>query len=488
MKPVIKKEISWQEVLAIISIIVLIISILPLLKVSFYDRATGDDYGYGAVTRQALLQTHSPVKMVSAAAKQVKDFWYSYQGTWFSVFLFAFQPEVFSLNAYWITAWIALALTISSVSVFLHTILVSIMGWPREEFITVDCCIIFIMLQFVYSPRSAIFWFNGMAHYVVPLALALFSMSCFIKYIQNKKIRYVIISSIMMALLGGMSYLSAFMAPLFLILLWIMNHKKGRYIWKLAVPFGLECIGLVVSAAAPGNANRGGSGYSLSLGRAVSAVGQSVLQGTTAVSDFFTQKPLVFLIMSVMILAAWSAARRSDKGFGYSKPLLVIVWLYLIYCAMYWPGIFANVDVSGGVPNTIFQVFILMFALGAAYLAGYFVKVRKKNSSRVLKNVWICIFVVLCGFTFVNKGTIKNATSYITIEYLRSGQADDYKKQMDEFTSIMTDPSVTDAKVHASNNEQGPLMHMPITDDPEKFTNDAAARFFGKNSVIAVDK
>ena len=479
---------NWQNVLAAISIIVLILSILPLLKVSFYDRATGDDYGYGAVTRQALLQTYSPLEMVSAAAKQVKDFWYSYQGTWFSVFLFAFQPEVFSLKAYWITAWMALALTISSVSVFLHTILVGVMGWPREEFITVDCCTIFIMLQFVYSPRSAIFWFNGMAHYVVPLALALFSMSCFIKYIQNKKIRYVVISSIMMTLLGGMSYLSAFMAPLFLILLWIMNHKKGHYIWKLAVPFELECIGLVISAAAPGNANRGGSGYSVSLGRAVGAVGQSVLQGTTAISDFFTQKPLVFLIMSVMILAAWSAARRSDKEFGYCKPLLVIVWLYLIYCAMYWPGIFADVDVSGGVPNTIFQVFIIMFALSAAYLTGYFVKGVKIGSSLVLKIAWICIFVVLCGFTFVNKGTIKNATSYITIEYLKSGQADDYKKQMDEFTSVMTDPSVINAKVHASNNEQGPLMHMPITDNPDKFTNYAAARFFGKNSVIAIDE
>ena len=59
---------------------------------------------------------------------------------------------------------------------------------------------------------------------------------------------------------------------------------------------------------------------------------------------------------------------------------------------------------------------------------------------------------------------------------------------MDEFTSVMTDPSVINAKVHASNNEQGPLMHMPITNNPDKFTNYAAARFFGKNSVIAIDE
>ena len=90
--------------------------------------------------------------------------------------------------------------------------------------------------------------------------------------------------------------------------------------------------------------------------------------------------------------------------------------------------------------------------------------------------------------TIVRRSTIKSTTDFVTIEYLRSGQADDYRKQMDEFTSIMTDPSVTDAKVHASNNEQGPLMHMPITDDPDKYTNSVAARFFGKKSVIVIDE
>ena len=120
------------------------------------------------------------------------------------------------------------------------------------------------MMQFVYSSKSAFFWFNGVVHYIVPLALALFSMSCFVRFIQTKKNKYVVIAAILMTMLGGMSYLSAFMAPLFLFLVWIMSYKKGRYVWRLTIPFGLEAVGLIISAVAPGNANRGGSGYSVS--------------------------------------------------------------------------------------------------------------------------------------------------------------------------------------------------------------------------------
>ena len=476
-----------NKIIALLTIVILVISLLPILKVSFYDRATGDDYGNGAIARQALIQTHSAAKVVSVVLEQVKGIWHGYQGTWFSVFLFAFQPEVFSLKAYWITAWIALALTISSVTVFFYTILVRVMGYHKEEFIITDCTSLFIIIQFVYSPRAALFWFTGVVHYIVPLALALFSMSCFIRFIQTKKNKYVVLSATLMTMLGGMSYLSAFMAPLFLILVWIMSYKKGRYVWKLTIPLGLEVVGLVISAAAPGNSNRGGSGYSVSVGRAIKAVGESIYQGTIAIPELVISKPMVCLLIVILAGIIWKAAEKVQTQFSFERPWLIMIWLYLIYCAMYWPGIFAGVYVSGGVPNTIFQVFILMTIIGISYMAGYFVHRTKYEKSVGLKYIWLILVITLCVLTFARRSTIKCTTDFVTIEYLKSGQADDYRKQMDEFTSIMTDPSVTDAKVHASNNEQGPLMHMPITGNPDNFTNNAAARFFGKNSVISIN-
>jgi hypothetical protein len=302
------------KLFAIIALGVLFISLLPILKVSFYDRATGDDYANGAVARQTLLQTHSFFYMIVAVCRQVRKLWTDYQGTWFSVFLFALQPEVFSFKAYWIVAWIALTLLISSISIFLYTIFVYLMGWQRDSYLIVDSVVLIMIIQFVYSPRAELFWYNGMIHYTVAFSLAIFSMNCMVKFIQTNRSRYIVEMAVMMTMLGGMSYLSAFMAPLFMFLVWILSYRRRKYVWKMWIPLALECIGLVISAAAPGNANRGGSGYSVSFDRVVISIGKAILQGTAAIPVYFKgQKPIIFLLMVIIFyLFIWDAVNRAE--------------------------------------------------------------------------------------------------------------------------------------------------------------------------------
>ena len=44
----------------------------------------------------------------------------------------------------------------------------------------------------------------------------------------------------------------------------------------------------------------------------------------------------------------------------------------------------------------------------------------------------------------------------------------------------MEDESTQDVIVPFINDVQGPLMHMPVTDDPNVFTNYATREFYGK--------
>lgn len=478
-----KSRKNWWKVLAFLSLVSLALSILPILRLSFYDRATGDDYGYGAVVRQTYLATHSLWACAVAAVNQSRSFWHSWQGTWFSTFLFAFQPESFNLNAYWITPWLSLALLIPSVFVFFRTVLVRVLKFPKEHWIILSSFACILMTQFVYSPRSALFWFNGVAHYIVPLALALYSISCAILWFDTRHVRYVVIASILMTLLGGMSYPAAILAILTVLLLWILNAGRGRYIFAFAIPLFLEIAGLLVSVLAPGNAVRGGEGYSVTAGRIIGCIGEAIVQGTKDLPQDVLSEPLAFLILVCLIPVTMDGARKGkEAGADFHSPWLVIPWLYLTYCAMYWPGIFSGVEVSGGIPNTIWQVLVLTLILAFAYLFGALAKRPAGVPGRV---IWAVLFLLMCAVTFRGRSTVKETVDYRTYEYIASGQADDYREQMEEFYQIMTDPSVTDAVVHASNDQQGPLMHMPITEDPTNFTNDAAARFFGKNSVVA---
>ena len=52
---------SKKQPLSIVSLIIFLLSLLPLLYMCKYVHASGDDYGYGAWTHSAWLDTHSLV-------------------------------------------------------------------------------------------------------------------------------------------------------------------------------------------------------------------------------------------------------------------------------------------------------------------------------------------------------------------------------------------------------------------------------------------
>ena len=93
--------------------------------------------------------------------------------------------------------------------------------------------------------------------------------------------------------------------------------------------------------------------------------------------------------------------------------------------------------------------------------------------------------IVVCGIFFVlNRGMVKNSVFARSCEYVMSGQAADFKNQIDSQMEILLDDSVKEAYLCPINDNQGPLMHMPVTENPEAFTNRVVARFYGKDKVV----
>ena len=78
---------------------------------------------------------------------------------------------------------------------------------------------------------------------------------------------------------------------------------------------------------------------------------------------------------------------------------------------------------------------------------------------------------------------MKETLFYESVEYIASGKASDYKQQMDSQLAILLDNSIKEAYLCPTNNEQGPLMHMPVIENSEAFTNRVVAQFYGKEMV-----
>lgn len=101
---------------------------------------------------------------------------------------------------------------------------------------------------------------------------------------------------------------------------------------------------------------------------------------------------------------------------------------------------------------------------------------------------WGATVLVFLGGAFLCRSSVRDTTFFLCAEYIMSGQADDYKAQMEERQAILLDEAVLEAELPAMNQDQGPLMHMEVTEDPESWTNRVVRDFYRKNSVVEVKR
>ena len=83
---------------------------------------------------------------------------------------------------------------------------------------------------------------------------------------------------------------------------------------------------------------------------------------------------------------------------------------------------------------------------------------------------------------------LKETTFFNCTSYILSGQAEDYKQQMEERMEILLDDTKKEVELPEMNSEQGPLMHMEVMEDPDAWTNMVVQQFFQKDRVVRVPR
>ena len=85
--------------------IAFLISLLPILYVGMYNFPSGDDYWYGVHTYRGWVES-GLIGALKGSFQTIAEFYQSWQGTWFSIFLFTLCPSHFVEGSYWITMFI----------------------------------------------------------------------------------------------------------------------------------------------------------------------------------------------------------------------------------------------------------------------------------------------------------------------------------------------------------------------------------------------
>lgn len=481
--------------LTIVGAIVFASLLIPVLYLTFVNRASGDDYGYGIYTRVAWMGTHSLIEVGKAMWGTIKQYFYSWQGTWFSIALFTLQPEVFSDHAYVIVAPFMLAIWIGSTFYLFRQILERKFGMDKWNRLLITIVFLLISIQFVPSTKSAIFWYNGCAHYMIPFTMCQVTTVWLMKYGESYRKRDILGSFLFMTLLGGANYQAALLVLIAAFYVGIASwfYQKDKRIILLILPVMTELAGLIISMKAPGNKVRAGEEFGFYVAKGMETIILSFSYGIRDFGTYAKERPLVFVGLFLLFLFLLLAFCTQKKVKTIEHPIWLILMLYCVYSAMQAPAIYAGVEVSRGVLNTNFQVFMLtssgILLIVADKLA---VKLKSKWGESAGKRLCARILlpgICICMFlTLALRSNIKDSASYVCLTYITSGQAADYKEQMDLQTKLLEDESVEDVVLPFINDVQGPLMHMPVTDDPDAWTNKVTREFYGKNSVVAMDR
>lgn len=484
-------------------LIVFVLSLIPIIALCFFDYATGDDLLVGSVVMNARRSGLGFFGTLNAIFASVYLRWMTFEGTWFSEFLWRLEPSIWGERVYSITGFIGLlALTVGPFSL-LKELLVELLKLSKNAFLIFYFAFEIMLIQYMPSTKGGLYFYSGMIMYTLSFGMACTALSWGLRFIRLGKSKLLILSAIIMALVGGMGYpdiMFAGVSAFFIIVnsCAVSKDKRNRAL-LFALPLILLTIGVGISAAAPGNSVRGGASFSWSLSEIMITPLLALKSGITQIGQYLLAVRMLFVYYIGLVLFAWTKIDLKNSVLSFEHPVIVSIELYLISSATYAPEMFVregvDAGISGGVYNTYYLVFLMCTSLAIIYIIG-FVKLKYADRCQGICNptklvfygkipfvAFVVLFILLFG-----RHLVSNMFDYKCITFATSGRLADFVVQMEERNAILNDPTITDPVLPLMNDDQGPYMHMAILEGEGDYTNHATALFYGKNSVIGMDR
>ena len=478
--------------LMVILSVLCVLSLIPIIYCSFFDYATGDDLAKSANVHRLIVHGASFFEIIAQAARDAKDIWYWHEGTWASNFVLALQPSIWGEKCYIVTPFIGLAFLFVGVGVFLHDIVVKVLDYSKLFFWIIFFPIIILMSQYMPFIRGGLFWFTGMAHYTIPLGVTLILLVLNRRFLSGGSFKLLPIMIFLSIYMGGSHYQAIILALIIQLFYTVVYFKKEnlKYTVAMGMQILIELVGLIICAKAPGNAERAGDEFGFGAGRAVYTVLHSIVVSTQDGIEYITTRKLIPVVVLFVVALTLCVQKKREKNI-IPKYAFLVVFSYLIYCAMYAPGVYystfdADEGISGGFYDFNYFCFLIFIAVTAVLIGEILVYLVK---GKVAKKCAVCLVGI--GFVFLvafSKSILKNSADYMIYDYVKGGHLKDFVSQMEERLEILNDESQREVVLPEMNSEQGPFMHMALTSDINNFTNVSTMSFYDKDSVIAIPR
>ena len=508
MKKILKWKINEKVVATIATVCFVVLCLLPLLMISRYNHPCADDFGYGYDAHVTWQSTHSIVETVKAAAANVKFMYYAWQGTFTSIFFMSLTPMVFGEQYYAVVPFIMLGALTVSVFYLSKVLVCDILKGSKSNSIILSVILLFMMIEEIYTPASAFFWYNAAIHYTFMQAVMFLMVAFVLRGMTTNKTVISVITGVLATIcafvLSGGNYINALIGLVLLVALLILfailfvwdikkSKKEGgikskfRKFYLIVFPLFVYIYGFRISVIAPGNEVRG---RSFEDTPALIAVLRSFESGFEYAGEWISLFTIVLLILALP--AIWMITDKTKYRFRW--PLLVLVFSFCIFCATFTSS---HYGMAGpGLPRTFNNckmLYQLLLMINEVYLVGWLrVRLRESKKEKIKRFslthrvlFYAIVSVALASIFLACDDKEAYYPSYASAKYMRQGFAMYYHMQYMERLNVMNGPGDV---VYVK--EIAPKLNVLYVDDvttnPDDWRNEQYARWYGKEEVILV--
>lgn len=290
-----KKRINLNSIKLLVAFI-LLLSFIPLLVISFYNHPSADDYNYSVYTMN-ILHTSGIWGILSGMFKTVKEFYFSWQGTYSAVAIMSLQPSIWGNDFYFMGTWILLFSLIFSTFIIFKNLGKLIKTNKYNSFL-VAAMFLFITIQTIPSLVQGLYWWNGSSYYSLFYSFFLIEVALMISYIMNSKKSSYICLLILSFVIAGGNLIIALQQCIFLFLYSLISYIQKKDIKPTGILL-VSIIGLLISALAPGNAKR----QALVQGMpALKAIVMSFIEGIKHIIKWSSIENILFSILIILLV------------------------------------------------------------------------------------------------------------------------------------------------------------------------------------------
>ena len=479
----------------IIILAVLIISLIPVLGIAFYNHSSADDYSYGALARYAWVDTHNLIKVFLAVGEKVKTIYFEWQGSYAAIALFALHPAVFGEGLYPLTTFLMMGLFLFGMFYFFRRIVKTVCGNDMQIADIIAGVAALLSIQLLPSPVEGFFWWNGAAYYVFFYSLMLIQSANLISAIWKDecKARQMAGFLILAAFISGGNYISALLtAELTVLALLYALYKKKKVSLKLFLVLLVTMVCFLINCLAPGNSVRQAAFESWTPIRAVL---YSYHEAYNHMVEWTS--PLLCVGMVFLFPFLW---RLPVNGTFKSRFFALAIGIeFSLFASSFTPTLYAYGSVGAGrIQNIRYFLWVLM-CIVMEFTVICFVKSMIKSCVEeqgafleLLKKIYakyalfFFITVVFCTAFFAGNSMladdVRDLTSILAAKSMLSGEAKQYDREAKErMTLLLSEESIVELKPYSKHPEL--LFWEDIKEDSADWVNCAVANFYRKEEV-----